>query len=101
MSRLYYCYDKVSETYKFPMFCETDSEYVRFLVSRSPILPSECDLFSMPSSCYDPCAAGVQSVDWSCYKLPESAMKAFAPMKVSESDLSAAVKAVKSKSGVE
>lgn len=98
MSKLYYCYDKVSETYKFPMFCETDSEYVRFLVSRSPILPSECDLYSM--SCFDPCAAGVKAVDWSCYKLPESAMKAFAPMNVSESDLSAAVKAVKSKSEV-
>lgn len=98
--KLYYCYDKIAEVYKFPMFCETDPEYVRFLVSRSPILPSECDLYSMPVSCFDPCAPGVQSVDWSCYRLPESAMKAFAPMKVSESDLSAAVKVVKSKGEV-
>lgn len=96
MSKLYFCFDKVSESYKFPMFCETDSEYVRFLVARSPILPSECDLFCMvvDSSVVEKSAC---SVDWSCYKLPESAMKAFSPMKISESDLSAAVEAVKSK----
>lgn len=82
---LYVAYDKVAGIYKYPAFANSDGDYVRMVLQSSPLLPSDVSLHKCSLPYFD------KSVAWDAYKIPDSPMEAFAPLKMSEDELKQAL----------
>lgn len=86
---LYVAYDKVAQIYKYPAFANSDGDYVRMVLQSSPLLPSDVTLHKCSLPYFD------KSVAWDSYKIPDSPMEAFAPLKMTEEDLNKALENAK------